>query len=170
MAQYSPHMRQAIADHLDSHHVSRVTYGAIIGLALIVALQRHPPAVGAVIGSLLGTALAVAFAELYADVLGTETRTRHRLNRHEIAEIAGDVGGVAVGIAFPVAFFLVAALGWIDLDTAFNLAKWTGLGLIAFYGYCAARLAGRGVLGGIVHAVSIATVGLVLILLKALLH
>jgi len=163
-------MRQAIADHLDSHQVSRVTYGAIIGLALIVALQRHPPSVGAVIGSLLGTALAVALAELYSDVLGTETRTRHRLNRREIAEIAGEVGGVAVGVAFPVVFFLLAALGWVDLDTAFNLAKWSGLALIAFYGYAAARLAGQGLLGGLLHALSIAVVGMVLIAIKALLH
>ena len=29
-----------------------------------------------------------------------------------------------------------------ELDTAFRLAKWSGLGLIGFYGFAAARLAG----------------------------
>ena len=32
--------------------------------------------------------------------------------------------------------------GLFEIDTAFSIAKWTGLGLIGFYGYWAARFAG----------------------------
>jgi hypothetical protein len=163
-------MRRAIEAHLDSQQVSRVTYGAIIGLALIVAIQAHPPSAGAVIASLLGTAFAVALAEVYSDVLGTETRTRHRLDRAEVRAIAADAGGVALGVAFPAIFFLLAAAGAMELDTAFMLARWTGVGLIGFYGYCAARLAGESLLRGLVHAFVIAFVGAFLIALKALTH
>jgi hypothetical protein len=163
-------MRRAIETHLDSRQVSRVTYGAIIGLALVVVLQAHPPSAGAIIASLLGTAFAVALAEVYSEVVGTETRTRHRLNRAEVREIAADAGGVALGVAFPAAFFLLAAAGAMELDTAFTVARWTGLGLIGFYGYCAARLAGESLLRGLVHALIIALVGAFLIALKALVH
>jgi hypothetical protein len=52
--------------HLGSRQVSRVIYGAIIGLAPVVALQAHPPPPGAVIATLLGTAAAVALAEVYS--------------------------------------------------------------------------------------------------------
>ena len=65
---------------------------------------------------------------------------------------------------------LLAAAGAIDLDTAFTVARWTGLALIGFYGYCAARLAGGSLVRGLVHAFVIAFVGAMLIALKALVH
>jgi hypothetical protein len=36
-------MHPWLAWHLRSRQVSRVIYGAIIGLALVVALEAHPP-------------------------------------------------------------------------------------------------------------------------------
>ena len=56
--------RLAIEAHLGSSQVSRVIYGAIIGLALVLALEQHPPAPGVTIASLLATAVAVGLAEL----------------------------------------------------------------------------------------------------------
>ena len=99
-----------IARHLGSRQVSRVTYGAIIGLALVVALQAHPPPPGAVIATLLGTAIAV------------------------------------------------------------GLAKWTGLGLLALYGFAGARLTGSGLPAALVKAGGVALIGGMLILLKSLVH
>ncbi len=58
----------------------------------------------------------------------------------------------------------------IDDDTAFNVAKWSGLGLIAFYGYCAGRLAGAGTKGALLQAFAVALIGGALIAVKALLH
>ena len=42
-------LRLALVSHLESTHVGRVVYGAIIGLALVVALQAHPPGAGTVV-------------------------------------------------------------------------------------------------------------------------
>jgi hypothetical protein len=56
------------------------------------------------------------------------------------------------------------------LDTAFAVAKWTGLGLIGFYGYWAARFAGAPVSRALVQAAMVAAVGGALIVFKALLH
>ena len=69
-------MLRAIKAHLGSRQVSRVIYGAIIGLALIVALEEHPPSSRVVVATLLGTALAVGLAEFYSDVIGARRR-RH---------------------------------------------------------------------------------------------
>ena len=74
------------------------------------------------------------------------------------------------GIVFPDVFFGLAATGVIDLDTAFELAKWSGLGLIAFYGFCAARLAGESLAGAFVRGAAVGAIGGFLILLKALVH
>jgi hypothetical protein len=161
---------RAIEDHLGSRQVSRVIYGAIIGLALVVALEAHPPSSGVVVGTLLGTAVAVGLAELYSDVLGTEARTRRHVRGVELRGMVSDVAAVAAGIAFPVVFFVLAAAGAIDEGTAFTIAKWSGVGLIGFYGFWAARLAGEGVSASVLRALAAALIGAFLIALKALLH
>jgi hypothetical protein len=163
-------LSNAIASHLGSRQVARVTYGAIIGLALVVALQAHPPANRIVIGSLIGTACAVALAEVYAELLGGETKLRRRPTREEVQEVIADGVAVAAGVGFPVVFFILAAAGAIETDLAFNLAKWSGLGLIAFYGYWAARFAGSRPRGAAVQALAVALIGAALIALKAVLH
>src|SRR5215216_2097403 len=163
-------VREAIRAHLDTHQVSRVIYGAIIGLALVVALEHHPPPVGAVIATLLGTAIAVGLAELYSDVIGIEVRLHRRISHADLAPLLEDVAAVAIGIAFPVVFFLLAAIGAMELDNAFRIAKWTGLGLIAFYGFCAARLSGVSPHRSVLRALAVGLIGAFLIGLKALVH
>lgn len=163
-------MRRAIHAHLGSEQVGRVIYGAIIGLALVLAVEKHPPAAGVVAGSLVATGVAVGLAELYAEVVGTETRTRHRVRRDQLAEIADDVVAVFLGISFPAIFFLLAASGAMELDTAFAWAKWSGLVLIGFYGYAAARLAGAGLATCLLQAFCVACIAGALIAVKALLH
>ena len=163
-------MLAAIEAHLGSEQVSRVIYGAIIGMALIVTLEKHPPEAGVVIASILGTALAVALAELYSDIVGAETRTHTRVARARIRKFAEAAGAVAFGIAFPAVFFLLAAAGAMEVATAFTAAKWSGLGLIAIYGFVGAQLSGRSLPASLLHALAVGLIGGFLIGLKALLH
>ena len=137
-----------------------MVYGAIIGLALILALEQHPPAVGVVVATLLATALAVALAELYSEVIAGA----------RAGEVAWDVAGTAFGISLPVVFFLLAAAGTIELDTAFTVAKWTGLALIGLYGFAGARLAGASVRTSVLRALVVVAIGAALIAFKSLLH
>jgi hypothetical protein len=163
-------MLRVVEDHLESTQVSRVIYGSIIGLALVVALEHDPPRPGVMVGTLLGTAVAVGLAELYSEIVGREVRTRRRVARAHVGEIAADVGGVAIGIAFPAIFFLLSVTGAMEVETAFTLAKWSGLALIGGYGFLAARLAGASVPAALLQAAAIALVGAFLIVLKALVH
>jgi hypothetical protein len=160
----------AIEAHLASRQVSRVIYGAIIGLALIVALQDQPPRALVVIGTLLGTAVAVGLAELYSDYVGTETRTRQHVGSLQMRGMIYHAVAVASGIAFPAVFFILAAAQAIENDAAFTIAKWSGLGLIGFYGFCAARLAGESLPASALQALAVGLIGGLLIALKALLH
>ena len=65
---------------------------------------------------------------------------------------------------------ILAAIGVMELDTAFTFAKWSGLALIAFYGYAAGRLSGASRATSLMHAASVAAVGAALIGFKALVH
>ena len=163
-------LRQFVAAHLSSRQVSRVVYGSIIGLALVVALEAHPPPAGAVVASLLGTAVAVGLAELYSELVGFETTRRRKVDRAELRELGVDIAAVAFGIAFPAVFFLLAILGALEDETAFTLAKWTGVGLIGVYGFAGARLSGAGLPVALAQAAAVALIGAALILLKSLVH
>ena len=159
-----------IETHLGSGQVSRVIYGAIIGLALVLALQPHPAEASAVAGALGATAVAVGLAELYSELVGAGTRSPRSIDRALVTHTLQDVLAVALAIAFPAVFFLMASADWIELDTAFTLAKWTGLGLIGFYGFCGARVSGRSWLGSAASACVVVAIGALLIALKALVH
>ena len=162
--------RRAVDAHLGSKQVSRVIYGTIIGLALVAALEAHPPTPGVMIATLLATAVAVGLAELYSDIVGTEARTHRRVGRATARHMLDDVAAVSVGIAFPCVFFILAAVGALEDEAAFTLAKWSGLGLIGFYGFCAGRLSGASVAASLLQAVVVGTIGGALIAVKALIH
>ena len=161
---------RAIEAHLGSRDVARVVYGAILGLALVVALEQHPPTVGQTVGAIVATALAVGLAEMYSEFVGAEARERRHLSRSEVRALAADAGAVTFGAGFPAVFFILAAAGVVELATAFTLAKWTGLALICAYGYVAARLAGSGTGASLLHASALGMIGGALIAVKALLH
>jgi VIT1/CCC1 family predicted Fe2+/Mn2+ transporter len=163
-------VRRAIEAHLGSRQVARVIYGAIIGMALVVTLEAHPPRPGVVAGTLVATAVAVGLAELYSEVVGAETRNRRRVGRDQLGHILRDVTAVGVGIAFPAVFFVLAAAGVLEDDTAFTVAKWSGLGLISFYGFVAGRLSGAGLGVSVLQALAVGAIGGVLIAFKALVH
>jgi hypothetical protein len=163
-------MRTRLEGHLGSRQVGKVVYGSIIGLALVVALEEHPPTPGVMTVWLLGTALAVGLAEVYSEVVGVETSTRRPVTRPQFGHMAEDAAAVGFGVAFPAVFFLLAALGLFQVETAFTVAKWSGLGLIGFYGFWAARFAGATPRGALLKGALVALVGAGLIGLKALVH
>ncbi len=133
-------------------------------------LEQHPPADGVVIASLLATGVAVGLAELYSEIVGTETRTHHRIERAALAKFADDAVAVTFGVCVPAVFFVLAALDVLSTDAAFTIARWSGLGLIGFYGYAAGRLAGERRLACVLQALAVATIGGALIAIKALIH
>ena len=163
-------IRRFIFAHLASRQVSRVIYGSIIGLALVVALDGHSPGIAPVIASLLGTALAVALAEFYSEFIGFETMGRRKATGSELRHLEKDIGAVAFGVAFPTVFFILAAVGVLSEENAFDVAKWAGLGLIGLYGFAGARLAGATRLSAAMQATVVSLIGAVLIGLKALVH
>jgi hypothetical protein len=114
--------------------------------------------------------VAVSLAEIYSELVGLETRQRRRPSRAAMHHLRAESAAVAFGVTFPAVFFVLAAAHVLDDDTAFTLAKWTGVGLIGVYGFAGARLAGSGLLVSIIQALGVALIGIFLILLKALVH
>jgi hypothetical protein len=163
-------VRTAVLAHLGSEDVAHVIYGSIIGLALVQALKGHPPAPEILALSLIGTAVAVGLAEAYSEIVAAEARTRQPVHRDRVRHVVAEAGAVVFGAAFPAVFFLLAAIGVMEVRTAFRVATWTGLALIVAYGYFGARLSGSGVGAAILKSLAVGAIGGILIALKALLH
>ncbi|HKP89230.1 MAG TPA: hypothetical protein VJT75_04580 [Thermoleophilaceae bacterium] len=150
--------------------MARVIYGSIIGLALVLALEEHPPSAGTTALLLTAGAVAIGLAEAYSEAVATWAQKRRPLNRGDTRRLAEESVAVVFGAGFPAAFFVLAAAGAIETDTAFTLSKWSGLGLICAYGFLASKLAGAGHGRAILHASAAGTIAGVLIAVKALLH
>jgi len=161
---------RGLAAHLESHEATRLVYGSVLGLALVVALESHPPSAGEVAAALVATAVTVGLAEAYSELLGSEARTHRLVDRPQLWAATRQAAPVMFGASFPAIFFVLAAAGAIGVGSAFTLSKWAGLGLICAYGFVAGRLSGAGVGGALLHAAAVGALGGILIGLKALLH
>src|SRR4051812_38163262 len=163
-------VRRSVEAHLGSPDVAHIIYGAIIGLALVEALAKHPPPPAVVAATLFGTAIAVGLAEAYSELVAADARTHRPADRRRLRHVARESSAVVFGAGFPAAFFVLAAAGVIAAATAFTLAKWTGLGLIVAYGFLGARLSGSSIPLALAKAAAVGAIGGIVILLKALLH
>jgi len=147
-----------------------VIYGAIVGLAVLVALQDHPPGAWETVAILSGTALAVGLADVYSEAVGAEVRTRQRIASGQLRVLGAEALAVAFGAGFPAVFFVAAGLSALSVESAFTLARWCGLGLICVYGFLGARLSGANTGRAVLEAAAVGAIGGFLIALKGLVH
>ena len=142
----------------------------MIGLALVVALEAHPPAAGATAVTIVTTAVAVGLAELYSELVGARVRLRGPCRRSTGARSPPTSSRSWPAPAFPAVFFLLAAVACWSSTRRSRSPSGAGLGLIALYGFWAARLGGASHGRSLVHAGAVALIGAFVIALKALVH
>ena len=153
-----------------AQRAARAVYGAIIALAVILALEEAMAGADQVIAAAIGSVIAAMLAEGYAEYIAAVIRERRHPTRTEIRETTADVGAGTLAALVPVVPFVLVELGLIELDTAYDVGPWLGLGVIGGYALLANRVAGLSrARSGIVTAVALA-VGLGLILIKTLTH
>lgn len=154
--------------HVASGHAGNVVYGSIVVLALVLVLDHEHADATTAIASVVGAVLVVAVAEAYAEVLQGMISGHHRLTQSERREIAAGIVVHAVAASAPVAFFVLARLDALDLETAYVLAKWFGVAVLGLYAFGAYRAAGVPVGRSLVAGALLTAVGLVLVALKSL--
>jgi hypothetical protein len=141
-------------------------YGSIVVLAVIAAEQDTEIRPREVIASVLGVAVVTALAELYADYIGGTIRA----GRHPTAT-ERDIAFKNVAIGFltaiiPVVYFVLAAVDLMRLDTAFDAAVWTGVGVLGAYAVVANLLSGFSIARSLLIGLGFAALGATLVLLK----
>jgi hypothetical protein len=149
---------------------ARAVYGTIVALPVINALDDGSTAADELIVAVLGAAVAASLAETYADYLATVIRQRRHLSGAEIRQAATDSALGTLAALFTLVPFVLVELGWIEMQTAFDVAPWVGLGLIAGYSLFANRLAGLPTGRGLLTTAAMIAIGLTLIAIKSLTH
>ena len=164
-------IRATIESHLGSHDVARILYGTIVGLALVLALESEAHGAGHTAAFIVIAALVVGVAELFSEAISTEARQRSRVTRTELRVLGRDAAAVVAGAGFPAIYFVLSALGLCSEDTAFTLAKWSGVILVCVYAFLAARMAGITFRRSAWHAAVAGVAGVAIVQVKsAVLH
>ncbi len=137
-------------------------------LAVIVAEQDTSIEAGEAIASVLGVAVVTALAELYADYIGGTIRA----GRHPTAT-ERDIAFKNVAMGFltaiiPIVYFVLAAVDVMRLDTAFDFAIWTGVGVLGAYALVANLLAGFSVRRSVLVGLCFTACGAALVALKVI--
>jgi len=113
--------------------VSRAVYGLISVLAVLQAMELHPPSAveGAI--TLFGTTLAVALVDAYADSIAEMISRQRSLSRAELYEIGREVTPVLVGAQAPTLIFILAEVGLFSVEPAIWLAQ--AVAILMLFGY-----------------------------------
>ena len=135
-------MASGVSKEVRGRRAEHAIYGSIIVLAVIVAEDSALITTRVAIATVLGAALVTSLAHVYADYIGELIRAgRHPSREERQTDLKNAAFGFTVSI-FPVAFFVLAALGAITLDAAFDFAEWVGVAVIGGYSFGANLLAG----------------------------
>lgn len=99
-------------------------YGAILVLSLLMAMDevRDGPFEAALV--LFGSVLAVTLAKIFAEVLSHSMETGERILTRKAFGAAWQHSHSTLLVAnVPTAFFVLAGLGWLGVETATGLAQ-----------------------------------------------
>src|SRR4051812_26676489 len=135
-------VRRSVEAHLGSPDVAHIIYGAIIGLALVEALAKHPPPPAVVAATLFGTAIAVGLAEAYSELVAADARTHRPADRRRLRHVARESSAVVFGAGFPAAFFVLAAARVIPPAAALPPPEWARRRVIVGLRVLGARASG----------------------------
>ena len=153
--------------NLDGHRVSKIIYGTIIILVVILAMEDHPPSPLGTVVTILFSGLGVALAELYSDFIGTKIDKRSSLTWEDRKRITQNVSAVMIGALLPLPLIVLAWLGVFSLEFAIFLDKWLLVMVLLFYGFVAAKLSGYSNVWSLASAFGVSAVGLFVVMLKS---
>ena len=156
----------------DEHaNPARAIYGTILVMAVISGLS-HDEDIGSakLIAAVCATTLVFWIAHVYAEILGRRLEGEEQFAWASIRVVMRGEWPIVEAALLPVLALLVGVVGIVDTDTAVNIAIGAGVVELFAWGIAAGRKlelsTGATVLAGVVNG----ALGLVIVLLKVLVH
>ena len=116
-----------------AQRAARAVYGSIIALAVILVLEDGGAEADEVIAAAVGSVIAAMLAEGYAEYIAAVIRERRHPTRAEVVEQTSDVAAGTLAALVPLIPFVGVEPGGLEVETAYDIAPWLGLGVIGFY-------------------------------------
>jgi hypothetical protein len=153
-----------------STETASAIYGAILVTAVIAALSEdHGAGARELLAAALDTSIVFWLAHVYAQHVGERAATTDRAQWHSFRALLGRELPMVVAAFLPLAALALGAANVLSRDTAVTAALTAGVVELFFWG----TLAGRhehGPLRALVGGVANAGLGVLVVLLKVLVH
>ena len=154
----------------DYSFASMAIYGSLTVMAVIAAMENHPPTALSAAAQLFGVTVAIAVAKAYAEIIADTLQRGRRLDAGEWREILRKVAPVLFGAQAPTLVFLMSASGLFSVETAIQVSKFLVLLLLFVYGLRVAQVLHQKRLVQILSGLMIMSAGIVVVAINYLFH
>lgn len=149
-------------------HASGRIYGLITALALLVTLEaKQKPSLTTIIVVFV-TLVTIWLAESYAHYYVKAYQNKRSLSKDETLHILKEEVGVVLSSNMILIPFVLELLGLMSLANAYNWSQFLGVAILFVIGYRLAIRLEKKLPGRIVSGAVSASLGLVIVLMKAL--
>lgn len=145
-------------------------YGTILVISVIAVASEYQGQPLRIVGSVIATQLIFYLAHVYAGQLGVRLEQRHTPSRTELREIAWEEWPLFAAAGPPCIALLIGGLTPLNDATWVAIALGVGVGTLVLYGVRLGIAEGRSVGGVVLTATINGALGLLLVLLKVLVH
>jgi hypothetical protein len=152
------------------HAAVGIVYGSILVLSVLMAVGDHAevPLETAVV--LFGSTLAVALAKAFSELLSRALDTRERMTREAWWRAWAHSRPTLVTANLSTAMFILAGLGAITTERAVTVSQIICVGFLIVLGARVGWVLERTVVSAVLGAVFVGGVGLMLAVLKHVIH
>jgi hypothetical protein len=159
-----------VTSFFDYSFVSMAIYGSLTVMAVVVAMENHPPPPLSAAARVFGVTLAIAAAKAYAELIADTLTRGRKLNGEEGRQLLRRVSPVLFGAQAPTVVFLMSALGWYSVETGIEISRVLVLGLLFVYGLRVGQLLHRARVVQIASGLAIVSAGALVVVMNQLFH
>jgi hypothetical protein len=164
-----PTRKPLFARLLPGGNLAGSLYGTVLVTSVLVAFSGSDRA-GPIIAAVIVTTVVFALAHAWAHALGRSGAERRPLDRHALRHAVGHEWSIVEAALPAIAVLALAAFGLYTAATGLWIAVLLNVGLLFVWGVGVRRLAGGSSLQALGAGLASAALGLVLVLLKILVH
>jgi len=151
--------------------VADAVYGTILVLAVVAALSQDKKAgPGEIAAGALTTSLVFWIVHVYAQVLSRRTAGDTMRTRELVSSAARQEWPLVAAALAPLVPLVLGAIGVFQRSTSITLSIAVGLADLAAWGYLAGRAMGQATIKSVISALVAVGLGLLMVLLKNLVH
>ncbi|MFP3712810.1 hypothetical protein [Puerhibacterium sp. TATVAM-FAB25] len=170
MAEHRPEHGRSGHRHLALPHVPEMLYGAVVTASVLAVFSAHAPETAGVVVATAAVSVVYWLAHVYVDAVGGRFVDREHPTHVRLGTALAQNWSVLIGSAPPILVLLLARALGAAPETAAWVALWVTIALLVATGGAAAYRAGARGGALVIEALVAGAFGVLVVLLKYLLH